>query len=104
YEVKNEGAEPMQVIQRIAWDPVNGMVRSWVFDSTGGFGEGYWQRDGNKWVVGFSTILADGGAGGATNVYEVKDDNTFLYRSVDRDIDGQPVADVESKFVRKAAK
>jgi uncharacterized protein (TIGR02246 family) len=104
YEVKNEGEEPLLVTQRIGWDPVNNKVRSWVFDSTGGFGEGYWQRDGNKWVVGFSAILADGGTGGSTNVYEFKDANTVLYRSVDRDVDGQPAADVEAKFVRKAAK
>jgi uncharacterized protein (TIGR02246 family) len=104
YEVKSEGAEPMLVTQRIGWDPVNNTVRSWVFDSTGGFGEAYWQRDGNKWVVGASGILADGGTGGSTNVYQFKDENTFLYRSVDREIDGQPVADVEVKFVRKAAK
>jgi uncharacterized protein (TIGR02246 family) len=104
YEVKGEGAEPLLVTQRIGWDPVNNKVRSWVFDSTGGFGEGNWQRDGNKWVVGASGILADGGTGGATNIYQFKDENTFLYRSVDREVDGQPVADVEVKFVRKAAK
>jgi len=104
YEVKNEGAEPLLVTQRIGWDPVNNMVRSWVFDSTGGFGEGYWHREGKRWIVGASGILADGGTGGSTNVYEFKDANTVLYRSVDRDVDGQPVADVEAKFVRKAAK
>jgi uncharacterized protein (TIGR02246 family) len=104
YEVKNEGAEPLLVRQRVGWDPVNNRVRSWVFDSTGGFGEGYWQRDGNKWVVGASAILADGGTGGSTNIYEFKDENTFLYRSVDREIDGQPMADVEVKYVRKTAK
>jgi uncharacterized protein (TIGR02246 family) len=104
YEVRSEGADPLLVTQRIGWDPVNYRVRSWVFDSTGGFGEGYWQRDGNKWVVGASAILADGGTGGSTNVYEFKDENTVLYRSVDREVDGQPVADVEAKFVRKPAK
>jgi uncharacterized protein (TIGR02246 family) len=105
YQVKGETAdEPLQVTQRIGWDPVNNKVRSWVFDSTGGFGEGNWQREGNKWVVGASGILADGGTGGSTNIYEFKDANTFLYRSVDREVDGQPVADVEVKFVRKAAK
>ncbi len=104
YVVKAEGTDPMKVRQRIGWDPVNTRVRSWVFDSTGGFGEGYWQRDGNKWVVGASGILADGGTGGATNIYEFKTDNTFHYRSVDRDVDGQPVADVEVRFVRNKAK
>ncbi len=104
YEVKGEGADALLVTQRIGWDPVNNRVRSWVFDSTGGFGEGYWQREGNKWVVGASGILADGGTGGSTNVFQFKDENTFLYRSVDREVDGQPVADVEVKFVRKKAK
>jgi uncharacterized protein (TIGR02246 family) len=104
YEVKSEGAEPLLVSQRIGWDPVNDMVRSWVFDSTGGFGEGYWHREGNKCIVGASGILADGGTGGSTNVYEFKDNNTILYRSVDREVDGQPVADVETRFIRKAAK
>ena len=104
YEVKREGADALLVSQRVGWDPVNAMVRSWVFDSMGGFGEGYWSRDGNRWIVGASGILADGGTGGSTNVYEFKDDKTFLYRSVDREIDGQPVADVEVKFVRKTAK
>jgi uncharacterized protein (TIGR02246 family) len=104
YEVKQEGADPLLVTQRIGWDPANNRVRSWVFDSTGGFGEGYWQRDGNKWVVGASAILPDGGTGGSTNVYEFKDANTFLYRSVDREIDGQPMADVEVKLVRKAVR
>jgi hypothetical protein len=104
YETKREGADPMLTTQRVGWDPVNNLMRSWVFDSTGGWGEGYWTRDGNKWIVAASGILADGGTGGSTNIYEFKDDNTILYRSVDRDIDGQPVADVEVKLVRKPAK
>jgi uncharacterized protein (TIGR02246 family) len=104
YEVKRKGADPLLVTQRVGWDPVNRRVRSWVFDSTGGFGEGYWERQGHKWVVGASGILADGGTGESTNVYEYKDDRTIHYRSVDREVDGQPVADVEVKLVRKTAK
>lgn len=104
YEITREGQEPMSVRQRVGWDPVNERIRSWVFDSTGGFCEGYWTRDGNKWVVGCTGILPDGGIGGATNVYEFKDNNNFVWRSVDRQVDGQPAADVEVKFVRLAAK
>jgi len=104
YEVKRKGADPLLVTQRVGWDPVNRRVRSWVFDSTGGFGEGYWEHQGHKWVVGASGILADGGTGESTNIYEYKDDRTILYRSVDREVDGQPVADVEVKLVRKTAK
>jgi uncharacterized protein (TIGR02246 family) len=104
YEVKRKAADPLLVTQRVGWDPVNRRVRSWVFDSTGGFGEGFWERQGNKWVVGASGILADGGTGESTNIYEYKDNRTILYRSVDREVDGQPVADVEVKLLRKTAK
>ena len=104
YEVKREGQDPMLVTQRVGWDPINNRVRSWVFDSTGGFCEGNWSRDGNKWVAGCTGVLPDGGTGAATNVYEFKDAKSFIWRSVDRQIDGQPVADIEVKFVRKAAK
>jgi uncharacterized protein (TIGR02246 family) len=104
YEVRREGQEPTLVTQRVGWDPLNNRVRSWVFDSSGGFGEGYWTREGNKWVVGASGILPDGGTGTATNVYEFKDANSFIWRSVDREIDSQPVADIEANFVRKTAK
>ena len=34
----------------IGYDPVKGRLRSWVFDSEGGFGEGSWRQEGNKWL------------------------------------------------------
>jgi uncharacterized protein (TIGR02246 family) len=102
YTVRVGEKEPNEVVQRVGWDPVDGIIRSWVFDSHGGFGEGYWKREGNKWVVGASGIMPEGGTGGATDSYQFVDANTFIWRSVDREVDGQPVADAEVKFVRKA--
>jgi len=104
YDVKSPGQDALQVTQRIGWDEYNGMIRSWTFDSMGGIGESYWERDGNRWVAATSGILPDGGTGGATIVVEFVDQNTFIWRSLDREVDGQPVADSEIKFVRKAAK
>jgi len=104
YEVKRPGTEPIQVRQRVGWDGHNGIIRSWVFDTQGGFGEGYWQRQGNKWIVTKAGILPDGGTGSATNVYEFVDQNTFIWRAKDREVDGQPLSDTEIKFVRKNAK
>lgn len=102
YTVKREGGEPMSVSQRIGWDPLAGAVRSWVFDTTGGFGEAIWERDGNRWVAAAEGILPDGGTGSATHVWEFVDANAFVWRSVDREVDGQPLPDIEVKFVRKA--
>jgi uncharacterized protein (TIGR02246 family) len=104
YRIKQEGAETLDVLVRVGWDSVNKRVRSWLFDSQGGFGEGYWQKEGNKWLVGTSGVLPDGGIGGATNSYEFVNPTTFIWRATDREIDGQPLADSEVKFVRQPAK
>ena len=104
YSVKREGEDPLKVTVRIGWDGAAGRVRSWTFDSQGGFGEGFWQKTGKQWVVGSAGVLPDGGTGEATNVYEFVDANTFVWRATEREVDGQPLADAEVKFVRKAAK
>jgi uncharacterized protein (TIGR02246 family) len=104
YVVKREGAEPLEVTMRIGWDGHNNRIRSWIFDSQGGFAEGYLQKDGNRWLVGISGILPDGGTGGSTNIYEFKDANSFVWKALERDVDGQPLADAEVKFVRKSTK
>jgi uncharacterized protein (TIGR02246 family) len=103
YKVKREGAEPMEVTVRVGWDGAQGRIRSWMFDSQGGFGEAFWTKDGKKWLVGMVGVLPDGGTGGSTNIYEFVDANTFIWRATDRDVDGQPLADAEVKFVRKPA-
>jgi uncharacterized protein (TIGR02246 family) len=104
YTVKREGMDPLEVRQRVGWDPLHGVIRSWVFDSTGGFGEAVWRRDGKRWVTSAEGVLPDGGTGTATNTYEFVDANAFMWRSTDREVDGQPMADVEVKFARQAAK
>ena len=104
YVVKREGQEPLEVSVRIGWDGHNKRIRSWVFDSQGGMAEGYWTKDGKRWLVGMSGVLPDGGTGGSTNEYEFVDANSFVWRATERDVDGQPLADAEVKFVRNTPK
>jgi uncharacterized protein (TIGR02246 family) len=105
YTVKLPDRDPLEVVVRVGWDGAAGRVRSWVFDTQGGFAEGLWQKDGTKrWLIGQSGVLPDGGTGGSTNSYEFIDANTFVWRAVDRDVDNQPLPDVQIKYVRKTAK
>ena len=104
YTIKQDQGDPLDVTVRVGWDPILARIRSWVFDSTGGFAQAYWAKDGKRWVVGTSGVLPDGGTGGATNIYEFVDENTFTWRSTDRDVDGQPLPDAEIKFARKNGK
>jgi len=104
YDVKHEGGDPLQVTVRVGWDPIGEMIRSWVFDSEGGFGEGEWHKDGLRWVVDTAGVLPDGGTGRAIHVWEFTDPQHFVWRATDREVDGQPVGSMEVKFVRKSGK
>lgn len=95
FEVSIDGAVALEGTQVIGWDPATQTIRSWMFDSEGGFGEGVWSRDGNQWIVDARSTQADGSQAASTNVYTVLDDNTFTWRSADRRIDGRPQPDVE---------
>jgi uncharacterized protein (TIGR02246 family) len=103
YTVKNKDGGDLAVTQYVGWDPVDGVLRSWFFDSQGGYGGGDWDRDGNAWTSAWSGVLPEGQIASSTNSMRFVDDNSFVFHSVDRDIDGLPLADVEAKFVRKAA-
>ena len=48
FTMKIEGRPVMSGTQRIGWDPVMKKLRSWAFDSEGGFMEGSWSREGNN--------------------------------------------------------
>jgi uncharacterized protein (TIGR02246 family) len=94
-EVELEGT------QVIGWDAAAGQIRSWVFDTEGGFSEGAWHRVGSEWIVQSTSSLADGSRGAATNIYKLVDENTFAFSSVDREIDGEPQPDVDEVPVRR---
>jgi uncharacterized protein (TIGR02246 family) len=95
FSVSVEGRVEIEGTQVIGWDPVAGQIRSWVFDSEGGFGEGLWRRVGNDWIVDTTSTLSDGSQGSATNIYTPIDEDTFTWKSVDRQIDGEPQEDID---------
>ncbi len=104
FKVSAPGMDDLEGTQLIGWDPAAGTIRSWMFDSDGGFGEGFWSKKGNTWVVKFSQVLPDGRKASATNIYTMLDENTFTWKSVGRQVDGVFLPNVdEVKMVRKAA-
>ena len=48
----------MAGMQIIGWDPAAKQIRSWVFDSDGAFGEGVWNKQGNRWYIQSTGTLA----------------------------------------------
>ena len=71
-------------LQIVGWDPVAGKIRSWVFDSDGGFGSEWWTRDGKRWVLEATAITRDGAEAVAVNVLTQLDHDNFHWQSVRR--------------------
>ena len=74
--------------QRIGWDPIKRRIKSWTFDSQGGFGEGYWRQDGERWVVESTEVTADGRQVTLSAVYTPVEDGKFAW-----EIKASPVVD-----------
>ena len=102
FRIANEKDVPMSGMQVIAWDPAQQSIRSWTFDSDGGFGEDTWTQSGNHYTIRAKYTLPDGGIASAINVFTFVDDSKCTWKSVSREIDGelQPDTD-EVVLVRK---
>ncbi len=90
--------------QVIGWDPVAKKIRSWIFDTKAGFGEGEWSGAGNKWTVNVGSVLGTGQKASSLNIYTYVDPNSFTWQSVGREVDGELLPDIdEVTVVRKNA-
>lgn len=95
YSVKREGKAAESGMQMFGKDNAEGGIRSWIFQSDGGFGDGLWTRDGKKWTIDFQGVTADGKKLSATVVYVHVDADTYTWQSVQQTVDGQPIADTQ---------
>jgi len=87
----------------IGWDPVRQQIRSWIFDSNGGFGESSWVNNGEDWLIRASNVLPDGGRSTAENVLTKVDDNKFTWESQNRTLNGEPQPSLDKIEVQRVA-
>ena len=93
-------------VQMIGWDPAAKQIRSWAFDSDGGFSEGTWTKKGKSWYIQTKEIESNGQKASAVNVLTLIDNNNFTWQAIDRQVGGvlQPNIDampVTRKIVRE---
>jgi uncharacterized protein (TIGR02246 family) len=89
----------MAGMQIVGWDPATKQIRSWVFDSDGGFGEGVWKKKGNAWYIQATGTLPDGSKSSSVNIMTYVDDNTFTWQSVNREVGGELLPNVDEVVV-----
>jgi uncharacterized protein (TIGR02246 family) len=91
----------MEGTQVIGWDAANGHIRSWVFDSDGGFAEGVWTRQGDRWVINSVGTLPDGGTATSINILTYVDADTLTWETTGREVDGEILPNVEPVTVKR---
>jgi len=104
YSIEIEGVKSSSGTMFIGWDPQSGQIKSWVFDSNGGHGEGLWTRTGeNEWVVKAQGVLRDGRPSSATQIHTILNKDSVKTSSIHRIIGGEVAPDItDVVMVRKA--
>jgi uncharacterized protein (TIGR02246 family) len=93
FTIRQKGRE-VTGFQVIGKDAASGELRSWTFESDGGFGEATWSRDGKKWVLDSAGRLSDGSTLAATNLLIPVNHDAFTWQSIKRSVDGEEVDDL----------
>jgi uncharacterized protein (TIGR02246 family) len=85
----------------IGWDPQAKSIRSWLFESTGGFTQSVWRPDGNQWIIEMKGVLANGDAVSATTTLIKVDEKTLTIQSQKRMRGGKPQPDIATITVHR---
>lgn len=95
FSVSVDGESDLSGVQIIGWDPVAQNIRSWVFDSDGGFGGSTWKKKENQWVINSAATLSDGRKASAVKTLSVVDDKTITWQASGRSIDGEILPSID---------
>lgn len=84
FTVQTFDGREMSGVQRIGWDSAHKKLRSWTFDSEGGFFNGLWTQQGAQWLLTIVGVTAQGETVTGTAVYTVIDSEmiTWHYRNL----------------------
>lgn len=98
-----KGAEEDQAsgLQIIGWDAAKKEIRSWLFDSEGGFVSGHWVEKGDRWLVESTAMLADGGLGSFTSVLKPIDADHIAWQKINQIVDGQLLPNLDEVMVTR---
>ncbi len=91
FTVNVQGKPVLTVHQRVGWDPLARQIRSWEFDSEGGYGEGKWSRDGERWVIKHAGVRPEGVTASATHIVSRERPDLVRWDAVDRVLGNESV-------------
>lgn len=101
FKVVSRGEVLLKGSQRIGWDPQAKQVRSWLFDSSGGFGESAWTPAGDDWICKARGVRPDGTSASATRRLTRVAQDRVIWTSTDRLLGDEELPNLAVTMVRK---
>jgi uncharacterized protein (TIGR02246 family) len=101
FQVVRQGNVVLKGTQRIGWDPQTKQIRSWTFDSAGGFGEAVWTPVEDRWVCKARAVTADGTSASATRTLTRAAQDRVIWTATDRLAGDEQLPDLAVTMVRK---
>jgi uncharacterized protein (TIGR02246 family) len=102
FTVHVAGKPAMSGTQRIGWDAQHEQIRSWVFDSDGGFSQGLWSRSGdNQWRIVSTGTTRDGDTATAVNIVTREHPDTMRWQSIERTLGGESLPDTDDIVIAR---
>jgi uncharacterized protein (TIGR02246 family) len=99
FTVAVEGQVKTSGMQIVGWDPVAKGIRSWTFDSDGGFAEATWTFKKDRWFIQNKGALADGRKASMTNVIRPVDENSFTWQTIERTVGGELLPNIDEVLI-----
>lgn len=100
FSLTSDDGAAVKTTQRIGWDPRTGTIRSWVFDSDGGFAEGAWSQSDDSWIIKSTATMPDATTGTATVQLTPIDKDRFTMIGRDRMANGGRLEDFDVTVTR----
>jgi uncharacterized protein (TIGR02246 family) len=91
----------MAGMQVVGWDPSAKTIRSWTFDSDGGFAEATWTQKKDRWFVRNIGVLADGQKASMLNVIKPIDADSFTWQTIERTVGGELLPNIDEVTIRR---
>jgi uncharacterized protein (TIGR02246 family) len=101
YKVSGDDGVESSGLQVIGWDAKEQTIRSWLFDSDGGFVSGTWTQRDDQWVVQSVATLADGASGSYTSIFRPQDDGNYTWQKINRVLDGKLLPNIDEITVQR---
>lgn len=104
YTITNHDGTTSSGLQLIGWNPQGEHVQSWNFSSDGGHAIGVWSPRDGGWEAEVRGVTGAGVSTTATNHLRRLDDNAYVWQSINRTANGQPLPDSDEVVLRRSVK